>query len=753
MAVNLSPVGGVAAQFFTNSGAPLTGGKIFTYAAGTTTPQASYTTSQGNVAWTNPIVLDAAGRVPSGGEIWLTDGLIYKFILKDANDVLIATYDNITGINSNSVAFVNQQEIVTATAGQTVFNLGISYQPGTNSLSVFVDGVNQYGPGAQYSYVETDSNTVTFNAGLHVGAEVKFTTTQQQGAGAVDASQVTYDPPFTGSVATNVEAKLAQTVSVKDFGAVGDGDTLQTDDTSAIQAALNATPKYGTLYFPPGTYMISGQLSIPNDNVTLIGSARIKAADNTNFTTMLTAANRSNVVINGLTFDANKAGRSSGQNVAFSGLNFNFSVDCSIINCTIKNTLGYGGASTVGVAVSGSAQRFTARGCRFIDCGDTATNLPSDGIFIRGDYCVVENCYAKNVTDTAFVLEGCNYSRVSSCVVDSSTGFAAITNDTSSDCAGNMIDGLTGSCDYVGSTGGIIAVGCFGAGNVRESTVSNVSIRGLSGAGGLGPAIQIRTTSTGRVIGLTANNVSIDYGAATGAFAQGFLVSDSDDIQINNAYIKLQTGVGATGIRFDGTCVNGIVNGGFIDGATTGVSVLNTSAAIIQNAVFKNQTEYCIAAANSATVIENQNYFSSFGIAALNKGVSATLKSQFWQSWTPTYATDIGNAATSFTGTPTTTLARISRSGNVASVTVNYSATLQNISPTYVELTLPFGCSPSNSTTYSPASVLNDATYETGVVRTLTGTDKLLVYRANGVTYSANANVEGRFSLTFEATN
>ena len=251
MAVNLSPVGGVAAQFFTSTGAVLTGGKLYTYAAGTTTPAVTYTTSSGSTPWTNPVVLDAAGRVPGSGEIWLTDGIIYKFVLKDSNDVLIATYDNITGINSNAVAYTNQQEIVTATAGQTVFNLGISYAPGTNSLSVFVDGVNQYGPGAQYSYVETDSTTVTFNSGLHVGAEVKFTTTQQQGAGAVDASQVSYDPPFTGSVATNVEAKLAQYVSVKDFGAVGDGIT---DDTDAVKEACKSGY---ALYWPAGTYLIT----------------------------------------------------------------------------------------------------------------------------------------------------------------------------------------------------------------------------------------------------------------------------------------------------------------------------------------------------------------------------------------------------------------------------------------------------------------------------------------------------------------
>jgi hypothetical protein len=230
-------VGGVAAQFFTNTGAVLTGGKLYTYAAGTTTPATTFTSSQGTTAWTNPIVLDAAGRVSGSGEIWLTDGINYKFLLKDSNDVLIATYDNISGINSNSVSFTNQQQIITATANQTVFNLSISYQVATNSLSVFVDGVNQYGPGAQYAYTETSSTSVTFTNGLHVGAVVKFTTTQQQGAGAVNASQVTYNPAGAGAVATNVQAKLRQYVSVLDYGAVGDSTT---NDTAAFTAAQNA---------------------------------------------------------------------------------------------------------------------------------------------------------------------------------------------------------------------------------------------------------------------------------------------------------------------------------------------------------------------------------------------------------------------------------------------------------------------------------------------------------------------------------
>jgi hypothetical protein len=109
MAVNLSPMGGVAAQFFDNNGVILSGGKLYTYAAGTTTPVATYTSSNGATAHTNPIVLDSAGRVPSG-EIWLTVGVAYKFVLKDSSDVLIATYDNVSGgatlpISSSNVTY------------------------------------------------------------------------------------------------------------------------------------------------------------------------------------------------------------------------------------------------------------------------------------------------------------------------------------------------------------------------------------------------------------------------------------------------------------------------------------------------------------------------------------------------------------------------------------------------------------------------------------------------------------------------
>lgn len=102
MSVNLSPVAGAGWQFFSNNGTPLAGGLLYTYRAGTVTPAATYTSVSGGTANTNPIVLDAAGRVTS--EVWLTDGQAYKFVLKDSTGVQIWSHDNISGLNDSASA-------------------------------------------------------------------------------------------------------------------------------------------------------------------------------------------------------------------------------------------------------------------------------------------------------------------------------------------------------------------------------------------------------------------------------------------------------------------------------------------------------------------------------------------------------------------------------------------------------------------------------------------------------------------------
>ena len=101
MTVYLSAFAGAGAQFFTDDGEVLSGGKIYTYAAGTSTPTATYTSSLGLDANPNPIVLDSGGRLPE--DMWLSAGVTYRFILRDSNDVQIGAYDNIGGVNDGSL--------------------------------------------------------------------------------------------------------------------------------------------------------------------------------------------------------------------------------------------------------------------------------------------------------------------------------------------------------------------------------------------------------------------------------------------------------------------------------------------------------------------------------------------------------------------------------------------------------------------------------------------------------------------------
>jgi hypothetical protein len=126
MAVNLSLLAGAGWQFFDDNGVPLSGGKLNTYAAGTTTPQATFTSSSGATANANPIILNAAGRLSGSGEIWLTEGVSYKFILTDANNVLIGTYDNISGANDFS-SFANTTD---ATKGDALIGFRQSNSSG-----------------------------------------------------------------------------------------------------------------------------------------------------------------------------------------------------------------------------------------------------------------------------------------------------------------------------------------------------------------------------------------------------------------------------------------------------------------------------------------------------------------------------------------------------------------------------------------------------------------------------------------------
>ena len=196
-------------QFLDDNGAPLSNGLVYTYLAGTNTLALSYEDRAGNNPNTNPVVLDAAGRA----DIYLDMTLRYKITVADENDVPLYTVDK-----------------------------------------VYLDSGD----------IEYDS-TVTYPSGS-TGVAIKTAQNDIDAIEAQLAAQDAYDIPFTQvgtGVVSNVGVKLNEVLSVKDFGAVGDGST---DDTAAIQACLTYCGSTGTepytAYFPHGTYKVTSSLTV-----------------------------------------------------------------------------------------------------------------------------------------------------------------------------------------------------------------------------------------------------------------------------------------------------------------------------------------------------------------------------------------------------------------------------------------------------------------------------------------------------------
>lgn len=223
MAVNLSFIGGAGWQFFNNNGIPLSGGKIYTYAAGTTTPQTTFTGRDGLTANTNPIILDAAGRTPA--QIWSTEGLLYKYTVTTATDVSIRVWDNIGG----SVVASNLAQDLAAPNGATLVGFtGFKGQVGTVSDIADNNGANWIG----------------------------------------------YAPAQSAAISRSAQDKMRDMVSVKDFGAVGDGVA---DDTAAFQAlATECDVGKATYFYVPNfneNYYIDDKIIFNEPGVKVFGFA------------------------------------------------------------------------------------------------------------------------------------------------------------------------------------------------------------------------------------------------------------------------------------------------------------------------------------------------------------------------------------------------------------------------------------------------------------------------------------------------
>lgn len=217
MTVNISYLAGAAAQFFDNDGNIVAGGKLYTYLAGTSTPATTYTTSTGLISNANPVALNSAGRPVSAGgslvEIWLTAGVSYKFVLTDANDVQIWTYDNIQGVTDNSIFVSNLANTSDPTKGDALVGFRQSNSAGN----------------------------------------------------------------LPGSVGKTVHKKLQEFVSVLDFGAYNDGTHATENSVAIQSAIDYCQTTRQTLYFGPGIFAFDASLVLDstasNEGIALVGDA------------------------------------------------------------------------------------------------------------------------------------------------------------------------------------------------------------------------------------------------------------------------------------------------------------------------------------------------------------------------------------------------------------------------------------------------------------------------------------------------
>lgn len=208
------------------------GASMFFYVAGTLTPATIYADASLTTPLANPVVLAAGGLVPA---IYLDPQTVYRrrIVWDDAT----LTPDDIDPYQPSLLLYgvysaaTTRADTFTGTGSQTAFIL--ARPPGsTNNCEVFVDGVRQT-PTTDYL---VSGNTLTFDTAPHSAAVILAVYNENT------LSEVT-------------------SVSVKDFGAVGDGVA---NDTTAIQTAVNAAATDGVvLNVPAGTYRLTAPVEVP----------------------------------------------------------------------------------------------------------------------------------------------------------------------------------------------------------------------------------------------------------------------------------------------------------------------------------------------------------------------------------------------------------------------------------------------------------------------------------------------------------
>jgi hypothetical protein len=255
------------AQFIDAAGVPLAGGFVYTYAAGTTTPQTTYTDSTGATANSNPIVLDARGEA----SIWLGSAT-YKFKLTDSNGTEIWTVDNISAptsglspVLSGNVTIDSNTSGTALTITQTGTGLALKIEDQSSDPTPFVvDSTGRVGIGTISPSTSLDVNDGT----IQLSSSGTSRTTL-----SADASNSTLTSVGTrGLILAANSANLIYGTSSGYVGIKNASPTVELDVTGAFKTSGAIT---GGTSITSGTTLASGTTLTAGSSLNVTTSATI----------------------------------------------------------------------------------------------------------------------------------------------------------------------------------------------------------------------------------------------------------------------------------------------------------------------------------------------------------------------------------------------------------------------------------------------------------------------------------------------
>ena len=384
------------------------------------------------------------------------------------------------------------------------------------------------------------------------------------------ANLVTYSPPFTGAVDTTVEAKLSESVSVKDFGAVGDGVT---DDTDAIQAAINSSSS--VIRIPEGDYKITDKngaygILISATNKTIIGDGLEVA----NLIYTSSATNRpaisvtaSDVHIKGIRIDGTANATKSAQTRAnCNGITFTNASECSVRFCQIigghyglhfDNDTGSYGSNDHNIAEGNILRDFQSTGF----------------IAHRAQYLLVQGNDAKDCKNDGFkIAEGTRRSRIlgNTSRNNDRDGFDVYDGFIESVLDGNVAEGNTFyGYEIKGTSDGTDFV-------VRNSVFSNnvAEGNGVSGTYSGFSIISVRNCSFDGNIAISNTASGFDFNTVQGCVVTGCLASRNTqhgfDLSTNVSRTQFTGCQAVDNSWVNGTTQNGTYHGYNLESSSTG---------------------------------------------------------------------------------------------------------------------------------------------------------------------------------------